>query len=553
MNFKTKSLMVLILISVFLLSSCEVYQTLYGTAPQPQVTGSVVRLEGADAKDPSNLAKTVYTASEAVLHDPFKVGSNPLGPFPKGKSLGFTLGNWLAASGIGIYSVDGENADMQLSFKKLVPNGVYTVWCSILTLPPDPKIEDAPCGAEDGSQNSFTSDSQGNGAFDLKLKPLPTSTKETASLIAIAYHSDGKTYGASPGDFGLNSHVQLFAMLPEPSGASSYQVPLKFVNHIDAGFPEQDVFVEVVEEAPVTGAVTAEEEGMEEKPSEAEVEVIETKKEEAAEMPKERPFVIVVQETDVVDLIPKAEDPDKNTNLVFTFTSPVNNKGQWQTTYGDSGEYTVTVTVSDGEATSSRDVLIIVNKKEETPAIDVAKPIESGLTIDETQSVDFSAVASDLNKDPLAYTWKLDGNDVDQDSEYTYQTDYDSAGTHTVKVDVSDSVSSASRIWSVNVIDVNRKPVLEKISDIKSKETDKIVITVEAGDDDGDSITYSISDKRFAQENNVFSWATDYDSAGDYPVTISVSDGKDATSQEFTVSVENVNRPPVIVDVLQQS
>jgi hypothetical protein len=30
----------------------------------------------------------------------------------------------------------------------------------------------------------------------------------------MAYHSDGQTYGAYPGDFGKNSHVQLAAMIP---------------------------------------------------------------------------------------------------------------------------------------------------------------------------------------------------------------------------------------------------------------------------------------------------------------------------------------------------
>src|SRR3989338_3697903 len=146
------------------------------------------------------------------------------------------------------------------------------------------------------------------------------------------------------------------------------------------------------------------------------------------EGPRETPFVVVVQETDLVDLVPKAEDPDAD-KLLFIFTSPLNELGEWQTTYGDAGEYTVTLTVSDGESTDSRDVLIIVNKKEETPTIDNSWPIESSLVIEETQSIDFKAEASDLNNDPLAYSWKFDGNGAGSDAEYTYQSDYDSAGT----------------------------------------------------------------------------------------------------------------------------
>lgn len=169
----------------------------------------VVRLEPKDATAAANLNKRTFAAAQPVSHDPFKIGQNPLGPFAKGKELGFTLGKWLEAAGSGTYDVDGDKAELKLSFQKLVPNGTYTVWCSELTLPPNVKIVDKPCGAQDGSENSFKSDASGNGSFNLKMKPLPPSTKETVQVIALAYHSDGKTYGATPGDFGMASHVQL--------------------------------------------------------------------------------------------------------------------------------------------------------------------------------------------------------------------------------------------------------------------------------------------------------------------------------------------------------
>lgn len=285
-------------------------------------------------------------------------------------------------------------------------------------------------------------------------------------------------------------------------------------------------------------------------------EIVETPAEEAAEpvviKSDEKPVVIVVQETELVSLSPTAEDPDAESSLAFTFTSPLTESGEWQTGYGDSGEYTVTVTVSDGESTTARDVLIIVNKKEETPTIDGARPIESGLEIDETQGLEFGIEASDLNKDPLSYAWKLDGSDVGTENSYIYQSTYEDAGTHTVKVEVSDGLSSATKIWSVGVNNVNRKPVLEQLQDVSSRETDAIVLTALATDDDKDMITYSISDDRFAQEDNVFTWQTDYSSAGTYEVTVSASDGQDATEQTLTITVGNVNRPPVITDIVQK-
>ena len=558
MGFKTKSLIAFLIISMFVLSSCEVYNTISGK-PAEQVeedTGQVVRVEGELAEE--TLAEEVYATAAATPHDPFKVTENPLGPFEGGKSLGLTLQQWLDASGIGIYTVNKDNAQLDLSFKNLVPNGVYTVWCSRMKFPPNPAILDLPCGAEDGSENSFTADEKGTASFSLKLQALEPSTEEVSSLIAVAYHSDGKTYGASPGDFGSNTHVQLFYMLPEPkTDATKFELPLKFTNHIAAGFPEQDVFVEVEEamEEP-TGEVVgeeeteeaAEEEVTEEEPTE-EVPEEEATEEEVA---GEKPVVIVVQETDLVSLSPEAEDPDSDTSIVFTFTSPLDENGEWQTTYVDSGEYTITVTASDGESTTSRDVLIIVNKREESPVIDVARPIESTLAIDETQGVDFSAESSDLNNDPLTYSWKVDGEEAGTESTFTYETTYDDAGSHTVKVEVSDGLSSSSNLWSVDVRNVNRLPALEAIDDITAKETDTVTITALATDDDQDAITYSISDSRFEQEDNVFTWETDYDSAGTYEVIVSANDGQDTTEQTFTLTVKNMNRPPVIKDITQK-
>lgn len=180
----------------------------------------VVRLEAKEATASANLAKTIFTAGTAVDHDPFKIGKNPLGPYSKGKSLGFTLKQWLGATGAGTYTVTGDNAELNLTFTNLVPNGTYTVWCSRITLPPNVNIVDKPCGAPDGSENAFTADAAGNTIFNLKLKPLEESTKETVTAIALAYHSDGKTYGAAPGDFGLNSHVQIAFLIPPPSVAT---------------------------------------------------------------------------------------------------------------------------------------------------------------------------------------------------------------------------------------------------------------------------------------------------------------------------------------------
>ena len=262
--------------------------------------------------------------------------------------------------------------------------------------------------------------------------------------------------------------------------------------------------------------------------------------------------VIIVDETELVSLVPKAEDPDKDT-LIFTFTSPLDDSGEWQTTYGDAGEYTVTITVSDGSLTASKEALVIVNRKEEAPVIESFGPEQTAVEVDETDSVVFAVTASDLNDDELAYSWKVDGIEVGDDASIEYHTTYDDSGSHTVKVTILDDIFETEKIWSVTVGNVNRKPGLSRVDDIEAKETDTVIIELEAWDDDGDDLSYGIDDENFVQEDgNMFTWETTYDDAGEYSVMVTVSDGVDSITQEVGVTVENVNRAPIILDIVQK-
>ena len=146
----------------------------------------------------------------------------------------------------------------------------------------------------------------------------------------------------------------------------------------------------------------------------------------------------------------------------------------------------------------------------------------------------------------------MDGGDIGNEDSIEYQTTYEDSGSHTIKVTVTDGLFDTEKIWSVTVNNVNRKPVLAEVDDIEASETDTVVIELEAVDDDGDEIRYAIDDNRFIQDGNVFAWETTYDDAGDHIVTISVSDGVDTTTQEVTISIENVNRAPVILDIVQK-
>ncbi len=161
----------------------------------------------------------LFALAEPNIRDPYD--PERMGPYPKGKALDITVGQYFEATGVGTYScVDGAGT-LDVQFEKLVPNGVYTIWHSFYAWPPTKPFTayDLPLGARDGSQAGFTADENGSYHFQLSFKPCLQLTGEyLTSDISLAYHSDGKTYGTFPGEFGTVTHVQIYAPLPKRSG-----------------------------------------------------------------------------------------------------------------------------------------------------------------------------------------------------------------------------------------------------------------------------------------------------------------------------------------------
>ena len=151
------------------------------------------------AADESLMEQMVYTTAEGQEHDMFEVGENPRGPFEIGEELGFTMGEWLAATGSGSYTISDGEGHVELTFENLIPNGTYTLWCSRIYTPPDFEIVSVPCGEPNGTTNTFVADDEGNGALSTTVLPLPGTVEDKISLLALAYHSDGNTHGSYHG------------------------------------------------------------------------------------------------------------------------------------------------------------------------------------------------------------------------------------------------------------------------------------------------------------------------------------------------------------------
>lgn len=249
--------------------------------------------------------------------------------------------------------------------------------------------------------------------------------------------------------------------------------------------------------------------------------------------------VFEVDETEKISLGLQVEDPDAD-KLAYTFSKPLNKNGEWQTNYGDAGEYEATITVSDGEESTSEDILIKVHKKEESPVIDSFYPKDEQISILEGEKIKFEASAYDLNKDELSYKWLVDGEAVSESKEIFFEKDYNGAGNYKIELIVSDALSSASKAWDVEVKDVDLNALLNQIKDIEIIETE--TARLELPDFEHYGLKYTISEP--LGNNN--KWGTTYDDAGEYNVEIKAEGKGFEGKKEVKVVVKNKDRKPKI-------
>ncbi len=245
-----------------------------------------------------------------------------------------------------------------------------------------------------------------------------------------------------------------------------------------------------------------------------------------------------VNETEKVSLQPKVTDPDAD-KLVTTYGFPLNENGEWQTNYGDSGEYKTTITVSDGTTSVSKDILIVVKKKEESPKIDSYAPQEDKITIKETGSIDFEVNASDVNNDEISYEWLVDGRKLGEESTFTYITGYKDSGDHKIIFIASDGKKETKKEWSINVENVDVEAMLDGIKDVAVNENE--IAKLELPDFVKYGLTYSIAEPLGTKNE----WKTTFDDSGIYDIRIH-AEGKGFAKDEIVkVTVNNIDRPLV--------
>ncbi|MBU2561704.1 MAG: hypothetical protein KKD17_05375 [Nanoarchaeota archaeon] len=158
------------------------------------------------------------------------------------------------------------------------------------------------------------------------------------------------------------------------------------------------------------------------------------------------------------------------------------------------------------------------------------------LTVTEGELVKLTLKATDPDGDKLSYEFTAPLN-----SEGKWQTRSGDAGVYYPEITVSDGKTEVVKKIKILVEPKNNKPVLQFIPNIDVNEGDTVTLNPKASDADGDKLTYTYSGWMSSNTKTA-----GYNDAGVHKVTVSVSDGISIVSQEVTVTVKDVNRPPEV-------
>jgi hypothetical protein len=152
--------------------------------------------------------------------------------------------------------------------------------------------------------------------------------------------------------------------------------------------------------------------------------------------------------------------------------------------------------------------------------------------------------------------WFLDGMALPTvvNGTYSFKPDYDSAGVHTIIVEITDDEVASygfNVTWTVEVMDINRLPIKVKIETPEHNTTFKQGKKIEfkaqtASDPDGDSLTYTwYSDDQPLPGGGNQTFTYKKLKPGEHKIKLEVSDGRGGVvTDEVTIKVKKQKQEP---------
>ncbi len=250
-----------------------------------------------------------------------------------------------------------------------------------------------------------------------------------------------------------------------------------------------------------------------------------------------------VKETDLVKLQVEGKDLDGD-KLTYSYSPPLDSKGEWETNYGDAGEYNIKVTASDGQAQTISYILLIVDKKNRPPALTQKK-----ITVSEGDLVRLQTLVKDPEGDVLKYTFKAPFNEKGE-----WETKSNDEGIYSTEFTVSDGEFTIPLKAEIEVLHTNQPPQIVKtfseVKNVEYSEDEEVQFSAEVRADKNSSLAYRwLLDNETIGTEPTITHYFNFSSQGEYSLTFTASDGNKTVEKQWDVQVKKKNRAPKVEHV----
>ena len=236
--------------------------------------------------------------------------------------------------------------------------------------------------------------------------------------------------------------------------------------------------------------------------------------------------------------------------------------------FTDAGTYNIQWSVSDGNGgTANATTLLTIANANQAPVL--AQP--GNMTVNEGATADQTLNATDADGQPLDFSLAAGAPTFAMVTTTSPGTGtatgnlhlapgFSSAGTYSITVNVTDGTATNSKSLTVTVVNVNRVPTLNAVSNMTVQEGTTQDQTITGSDADGDALTFTkASGPSFMTVSTTnattgsIHLAPSVGDAGTYSASATASDGTATSSpQSFTITVTPAaqqNNAPVLANV----
>jgi len=263
-----------------------------------------------------------------------------------------------------------------------------------------------------------------------------------------------------------------------------------------------------------------------------------------------------------------ATDPDGDDVIVTAIGLPSNSSfakisaTSWRFTfnpdYTQAGNYTVTFIASDDDLSDTLITQISVNDLNRSPSI-------SGLetmVVDEGQSTSMDINTSDPDGDDVSVILANppENSSLAQVSSslwrFSFNSDYTQAGEYMLQFVASDGNAADTLEVTLTVINVNRAPTISGPVTENVNEGETLIVDLSVYDLDDDLLNVTIPstphNSALSKINSTtwrFTFTPAYNQAGNHSVNFIVTDGALSDTLLIAITVQDVNRPPVLATI----